>query len=311
VDDLTVDRHRLRDLVARHAGSDELTAARVPGLTLHQRWAPTPLHDAVFQPSLSLVVQGRKRTILGRHDLRYGTDRYLITPVEVPVVTQVLEASVHTPFLSLMVRLDPALVAEVLAGGGLRTAPPTVTGEEPTGTVDDDLARAILRTVRLLDAPQDIPVLAPLALRELVYRLAIADRSHRLRWPSTDSAGPGARIARAMSWLKANYAESVQVSELAAQVNMSTSSLHEHFRAVTGMTPLQYQKALRLGEARRLMVVDSFDAATAAHTVGYASPTQFSREYRRLYGRSPYRDAQVLRGVVAAPPASTELQHML
>jgi hypothetical protein len=180
-------------------------------------------------PSCALVVQGRNRTILGHHDLHYGNDRYLITPVEVPVVTQVPDASADTPFLSLMLRLDSVLVADVLAAGALRPASPPATDQDPTGTLDPGLLRAVLRIVQLLDTPEDIPVLVPLALRELVYRLATADQGHRLRWPATDNAGRGARVARAMSWLKANYAQPLQVPALAARVNISTSSLHEQF----------------------------------------------------------------------------------
>ncbi len=294
VDDEAALRRHLVELVNRHVRDDRPSTA-VPGLLLYRRTAPTALTDTVYEPSLSLVVQGRKQTVLGPKNLRYGDDRYLLTPVRVPVVSRVLEATPEVPFLGLMLRLDPITVTTVLAAGGLGRPPLHEPDEDPTGHLDGTLLHAVVRTVRLLDTPQDIPVLAPLAIHELVYRLTTSDRGHRLRWPDTRYTGAGARIAQAVSWLKANYAQPLYVPSLAAKLMMSTSSLHEHFRAATGMTPVQYQKALRLGEARRLMVVDLLDATTAAHTVGYTSPSQFSRDYRRVYGDSPLRDALRLR----------------
>jgi AraC-like DNA-binding protein len=276
------------------AGTD-LSATAIPGLLVYRREAPTEPMSCMVEASVALVVQGAKRVLLGGEAYNYDTRRFLITSLDLPVVASVIEASPQRPCLGLVFRLDPRVMAELMAQSSL-AAP----REQPMGRglilgeTTLPLLDAFGRLMALLDEPEGIAALAPLIEREILYRLLVSDQGARLR--QIASVGThGQRIARAIDWLRTHYAQALRIDELAASVQMSPSSFHQHFRSLTAMSPLQFQKWLRLNEARRLMLTERLDASTAAFQVGYESPSQFSREYGRLFGAPPRRDIEGLR----------------
>jgi AraC-like DNA-binding protein len=270
-------------------------STRLPGLAFWRREAPTPPGMCLVEPSLVLVVQGAKRMLVGDESYAYNPDRFLIASLDIPASSQVLEASKARPCLGLTLKLDLLLMAELIA----HTPLPPPQGRSAMkgmalGRVAPPLLEPLKRLADLLDEPEAIGVLAPLVQREIHYRLLTSDQSGRL-CQLASVGGQSNLVARAIDWLKVNYAAPLRIEELAARVHMSTSSLHHHFRQLTAMSPLQYQKWLRLNEARRLMLNEGSDAASAAFKVGYGSASQFSREYTRLFGAPPKRDVVRLR----------------
>ncbi|WP_321953198.1 AraC family transcriptional regulator [Burkholderia cenocepacia] len=288
-------RQTLAERVARWTeGVDHLDTA-IPNLSFHRREAPTQPMECMVEPSFGLVVQGAKRVMQSGDAYIYDTDRFLITSLDLPGSTQIIEASPDKPFLGLGLKLDFRVMAELM----MQVAPDHDDVPAGRGLVVGDMTEplydALNRLLALLDDPNAIAVLAPYVEREIYYRLLTSDQGARLR--QIASAGSQCnRVSRAIRWLRAHYDESLRVDDLAAQVQMSSSTFHHHFRQLTGMSPLQYQKWIRLNEARRLMLAERLDAASAAFRVGYASPTQFNREYSRLFGNSPRRDIDSLRG---------------
>jgi AraC-like DNA-binding protein len=282
-------------LIERFTGQDGAQATAIPGLTLFRSSHPSePLH-CLYEPALGLVVQGRKQAVLGEETYHYGPSEYLVVSVDLPVIGQVTEASPEVPFLSLRLDLDPKEISGLLMDFPIPTPSPqpcprciAVSG------IAASLQDAVLRLVRLLEAPDDIPALVPLVRREILYRLLRGEQCAQLRQIASGGT-QGHRISRAVSWLRQNFHQPLQIERLANEVNMSTSALHHHFKAMTAMSPLQFQKHLRLQEARRLMLVEALDAASAGGRVGYESPSQFSREYSRLFGAPPLRDIARLR----------------
>lgn len=283
----------LARLIERYAPDDGVYETEVPRLAAIRMSRPTePIH-ALHQPALCIVAQGRKQVMLGSEIFEYGPGQHLVFSVDLPIVGQIVEA----PYLCLRLDLD----ATQLGGLMLDAAPArALTGAAPRGlilsTVTDELLDAAIRLARLADTPRDRPTLAPLAEREILYRLLQGDHAGTLR----DIARAESRLAqigRAIGWIKRHYRAPFAIETVAAEASMSPSSFHEHFKAVTAMSPLQYQKQLRLQEARRLILGQAMDAATAGHAVGYDSPSQFSREYRRLFGAPPLRDAARLRTI--------------
>jgi AraC-like DNA-binding protein len=275
----------------------------IGGLMFFRREAPMPPTTCLVGPSIVLVVQGEKQMLAGGQAYPYNIDRFLVTSLDIPANSQIVTASPAQPCLGLSFKLDLRTIAELVAQGGLPlpAASPDDRGIAiGLGTVTPALMDPVRRLVELLDEPAAIATLAPLISREIHYRLLQTDQAARL-WQIASVGSQGHRVARAIDWLKANYSSTLRVDELAADVQMSPSSLHHYFRQLTGMSPLQYQKWLRLNEARRLMLNEDQDAASAAFTVGYESPSQFSREYSRLFGAPPRRDIEGLRG--AAPKA--------
>jgi transcriptional regulator GlxA family with amidase domain len=253
----------------------------------------------MYEPSICMVAQGAKRVLLGDDTYVYDAHHYLITSVHLPTVVQIIEASREKPYLGLRLMLDLREISQLMVDSNL--PPPRVQQSSrgmATGEVTLPLLTAVQRLVDLLAEQQDIPILAPIIQREIIYRLLVGDQGERLR--QIASAGSQSQqIARAIAWLKGNFTQPLRIDDLAEQARMSSSTFHHHFRSMTALSPLQYQKQLRLQEARRLMLAEHMDAATAAFQVGYESPSQFSREYNRQFGAPPLRDIGNLRQLAA------------
>lgn len=274
-------------------------ATAIADLELFRRNETAPPYSCMVPPSIVLVVDGAKRMWIGGAAYDYDPSRFLVTSLDLPANSEVTEASPDRPCLGLAFKLDQRMLAELIANGGL---PPrrdrTASAGVGIGTVTDAILAPFCRLVSLLDEPEAIPVLAPLVQREIHYRLLMSDQSDRLRQIAAVD-GHGYRIGKAIDWLKLNFASPLRVDDLARRVQMSTPSFHQHFRQLAAMSPLQYQKWLRLSEARRLMLNEHRDVSTAAYEVGYESPSQFSREYARMFGAAPKRDITTLRGAAA------------
>lgn len=289
----------LKKSIARWTEQGELHTTAVPGLSLFRREEPTEPISGMYEPSVCLVAQGAKRVLLGDDTYVYDPYHYLITSVHLPTVVQIIEASREKPYLGLRMKLDLREISQLMVDSHL---PPPRTQQSSrgmaTGEVTAPLLTAFGRLIDLLAEQQDIPILSPIIQREIIYRLLVGDQGTRLR--QIASAGSqGNQIARVIDWLKDNFTEPMRIEDLAKQVNMSTSTFHHHFRSLTAMSPLQFQKLLRLNEARRLMLIEPLDATTAAFQVGYESASQFSREYSRLFGAPPLRDIATLRRMAA------------
>lgn len=289
----------LTDLITRQIDRTGDFPTLIDGLSLYRRDAPTPPVVCMVPPSLVVVAQGAKRMWAGGEGFDYDPDRFLVTSLDMPANSEVIQASHQAPCLGVVLKLDLRMLAELIAlGHPLAPQARSMGKGVGIGTLSDALREPLVRLLRLFDEPEAIAVLAPMIQRELHYRLLCSDQAAKLRQiVSVDSQGY--RIARAIDWLKLNFAEPLRVEELAARVQMSAPSFHHHFRQLTAMSPLQYQKWLRLTEARRLMLNEQLDVSSAAYRVGYESPSQFSREYGRLFGSSPKRDIMALRGQAA------------
>ena len=290
----TKELSKLVSAVERHTTTDDVYNTVVPGLRLSRFSAPSDLVALVYEPSLCVVAQGAKEVLLADETYRLDPAQSLLVSVDLPVDARVVEASPGRPYLAVRIALDPAVVGELLAEG--MTTPqlgPPARGLAVT-PVEPPLLDAVSRLVALLDSPQDVGPLAPLVLREITYRVLTGPQGSRLRQIASAGA-PAQRIALAIRWLKDHFADPLRVESLARHVRMSPSAFHLHFKGVTAMSPLQYQKRLRLQEARRLMLGEGLDAAGAAFRVGYESPSQFSREYRRLFGAPPRQDVAALK----------------
>lgn len=286
-------------IVARYA-KDEAIESPIDGLFIVRRSSPTqPLH-AHQRPSFWLVAQGRKCVTLGEEELHYGVGDCLLVALDMPMTSRITHASETQPHLCVGVEINPARLAELMGRLPARAVVPCdgVRGVAVTKAAPA-LLDATLRLLRLLDRPQDVVALAPLIEQEILYHLLSGPCGARLLNIAL-AEGQGHRVTRAVAWLREHFAQTLRIEVLADYVGMSESSLHHHFKAVTNMTPMQYQKQLRLYEARRLMLAEGLDVGAAGFAVGYQSPSQFSREYRRLYGLSPARDVEALRAPIAA-----------
>ena len=285
--------------IARWTDKGDQLVTAIPGLSLFQRNEPTQPESRMYEPRICLIAQGAKRVLLGDDTYVYGERHFLITSVNLPTVVQITKASREKPCLGLILKLDQREISQLMVDSNLPLSRPQQSSRGmATGEVTLPLLTAFQRLVDLLTEPKDIPILAPIIQREIFYRLLVGDQGARLR--QIASAGSQSQqIARAIDWLKDNFTRPLRIDDLATQVNMSTSTFHHHFRTLTAMSPLQYQKWLRLNEARRLMLIENQDAATVAFQVGYESPSQFSREYGRLFGAPPLRDIISLRQMTA------------
>jgi AraC-like DNA-binding protein len=288
----------LVDLVARFAPTDGLHDTAIGPLQLMRASAATQALPTVYEPGLCVVVQGCKQALLAGDVLRYDPLHYLVISVTLPIIAQILEASPQKPYLCVRLTIDPREIGELMleAGVGELQVADAERGLQ-LSRVSAPLLDAVLRLLRLLRTPRDVPVLAPLAIREIYYRVLTGGLGPRLRELAV-AGSYSQRIARAVDLLKRRYAEPVRIEEVADAVHMSASSLHHHFKLVTAMSPLQFQKQLRLHQARSLMLTEGIDAAAAGHRVGYESPSQFSREYRRLFGAPPRAEIEQVRSVV-------------
>ena len=287
----------LRDSIARWTDSNENTVTMIPGLAFFRSEEPTQPFSGMYEPSICLVAQGAKRVILGEDMYVYDERHYLITSIHLPTVVQVMEANPAKPYLGLVLKLDLREISQLMVDSKL---PPPREQQSSRGMAIGEVTLPLLtafqRLIELLDEQQDIPILAPIIRREITYRLLVGDQGARLRQIAS-SGTQSQQIAQAIEWLKDNYTESLRIDDLAKQAGMSNSTFHHHFRSMTALSPLQFQKQLRLREARRLMLTEHLNAASAAFQVGYESPSQFSREYNRLFGSSPSRDITNLRQI--------------
>ncbi|AND70482.1 AraC family transcriptional regulator [Dyella thiooxydans] len=281
-------------IIARNVSKDGFQATPIERLTLVRSSTVTMPMPNVYRPQLCLVAQGRKEVTLGDRVFQYAPGRYGVITYDLPATGRVIDATPQQPYLCVYLDFDPVLLADL----ALRVPPSSAVPSTPIGkTVSDAsvaLLDAVLRLLLLLDDSAARPVLAPLAEQEILYHLLAGPEGGRMRHV-TSSQGRLAQIGRAIAWIGKNFREHFSIDRLATEVGMSPSSLYDHFRAVTAMTPLQFQKQLRLQDARSLMLVEQIDVATAAFRVGYESVSQFSREYRRLFGEPPARDVARLR----------------
>ena len=286
----------LLDLVRRHADAhaddNGLAASPIPGLSTVRATAPSGLLHAMSRPLVCLVVQGAKDVTAGAQAFSFAAGDTLLITADVPTVSRITRASATTPYYSLVLELDPAIIEELAAE--MKTVPVTDHAPVQVDQTDAEVADAALRLMRLLDRPASVPVLGPQLVRELHYWLLAGRHGtaiRRLGWP--DDHAP--RIARAVALLRADYAKTVPVERLAMVASMSPSSFHRHFRAATSLSPIQFQKHLRLIEAKRLLLSQGVSATRAAVAVGYESVPQFTREYARMFGLPPIRDQQAAR----------------
>ncbi|WP_269434423.1 AraC family transcriptional regulator [Vineibacter terrae] len=280
----------LAELIDRFAREDGVHATPIARVFLIRASRPTmPLH-VLHRPAVCFVAQGRKQVMVGEGIYVYDKAQYLVVSVDVPVVGQILKANPRSPYLCLRLDLDPAILGALLLESGLRAGDSRQSGPAlGLSATTAELLDAATRLLRLLAAPRDIAILAPLVEREILYRLLVGQQAARLRQVAfADSRLQ--QVNRAIGWIKRNFARPFSIDVVAAEACMSPSALHQHFKSITAMSPLQYQKQLRLQDARRLILSEAADAATAGRAVGYDSPSQFSREYGRLFGAPPRRD---------------------
>jgi len=297
---MQANREELVERIARAMREDGI-AQPLPGLYLYRRSSPLQLLHGVSEPSVAVIAQGSKEVLLGENRYRYGPSQYLLATVELPTIRRVLEASKERPYLSLRLSLAPTLVGSVMLEAG-HASPRDDAEVRGIGVslLDGNLLDAFVRLVRLLDAPAEAPVLLPLITREIIYRLLMGEQGGRLRHLAI-LGGYTPHIARAVGRLRHDFDQPLRIESLARELGMSVSGLRQHFKAVTAMSPSQFQKQLRLQEARRLMLSEDLDAKVAAYRVGYHDASHFNREYKSLFGIPPMRDVQRLReGVLAS-----------
>jgi AraC-like DNA-binding protein len=285
----------LAALVTRLTPNEGLYQSAIPSLTVIRANSPSIPTPSLYDPSLCIVVQGRKRALLGDEVYYYDALNYLTVSVTLPAIGHVLEATPERPYLCLRLELDARMIGELLLQVGRSAVPPSTDRGLYVARTSPQLLDAVVRLTRLLEQPRDAAILAPLVLREIHYRVLTGELGHRLRELCVVDSQVN-RVARAIELLRKRFTESLRIEDLAAAAHMSESSLHHRFKAVTAMSPMQFQKQLRLHEARRLMLTEGLEAAAAAHRVGYESPSQFSREYRRLFGAPPRREIETVRG---------------
>lgn len=287
--------------IAAFVGSAENRAIGIAGLTLHRRVAPTAPCSMTYQPSVTVLAQGRKRVDLGSASFLYGPCQFLLTAVDLPVISRIVEASEEKPCLAMSLKIEMPVVRELLSREEIQvTEAPSGSPAMSAGKASVEFLDACCRLLRLLEAPQDAQFLGNLIQREIIYRLLRSDEGARLRSIAT-LGEQSHRTAKVIAWIRANFAKPLRVEDLAEIAGMGVSTLHHHFRVLTSMSPLQYQKHIRLQAARARMLTNDLDAMTAAFEVGYESASQFNREYSRFFGHPPMRDIRSLRS--AASPA--------
>ena len=293
----------LARLIAQYATEGVHQTAIAP-LHLARLSQPSAPAHALHKPALCIIAQGQKQTMLADEVYIYNPAQYLVVSVDLPVTGHVTQATPEQPYLSLRLDLDPKEIGDlIMAGEGHVKKTDLPARGMFVSKANSNLLDAVLRLMQLLATPQDIAVLAPLAIREILYRL-LQDEQGGMLQQIAMSDSQAQHVVKAIDLIKRDYRLPLRIENLAREANMSSSSLHHHFKAVTAMTPLQYQKQLRLQEARRLLFAQVGDAATAGHLVGYESPSQFSREYNRMFGSPPARDVARLRAAGATGTAA-------
>ncbi|MGA8528714.1 MAG: AraC family transcriptional regulator, partial [Acidobacteriaceae bacterium] len=307
---VTAVRAVLASKIAAHQSVDGLLRTAIPGLSLYRQSTPTACNSAAYEPHLVVFVQGQKRINLGKTTLLCDESTFLLTSVDLPVVSQVVRATPESPMLSMMLKLEMPEVRRILSEAEF-PLPDEASGARgmAAGTSSVELLSACQRLLELLDKPEDIPFLSGLLQREILYRLLRSPQGPHLRAIAT-SGEQSHRTARAVAWLRENYAKPLRVEDLAGIAQMGLSTLHHHFRSLTAMSPLQYQKQLRLHVARERMLHEDLDATSAAFEVGYESISQFNREYSRFFGQPPRRDIQALRVAMAESAATPRRAEM-
>jgi AraC-like DNA-binding protein len=289
----------LASIIDRFTEADGEFPTTIGGVTLYRHSAATPMQHSAYRPTFALIVQGHKTLTVGTDRFHYGAGHYVLTALDLPVSSRVTIADSDAPYLCFTMALNTERFNELMA----RVSIPRVADDGLRGlsvsSASPELLDASVRLLRLLDRPAEIAAMAPLIEQEILYRLLSGPDGPRLL-QIVMAESQSNKVARAVAWIRMNFAEPLRIEDLAERVGMSVSSLHHHFKAVTAMTPMQYQKQLRLHEARRLMILEQLDVGTAGHRVGYQSPSQFSREYSRLYGQPPLRDVEGIRGAAAA-----------
>lgn len=285
----------LRELMVRHALPDGVPLPALPSVTVMTASSPTPPFAHVAEPMFALVAQGIKRIGIADRVFDYGAGQYLVVSVDLPMEAHVVEASSEAPFLGFGLALKPGVIATLLLEAATsssdRSDPPGIAVSDLTA----DLLNPVVRCLRLLDKPADIPVLAAAIEREILWRLINGRQGAMVRQIGLADSRM-AQIGRVIRWIRSHYAKTIRIEELASIAGMSVTSFHRHFRGITSMTPIQYQKHIRLQAARSRLMSAAQDVADVGFAVGYGSPSQFSREYRRLFGRPPGKDGESLRG---------------
>ncbi|WP_028402142.1 AraC family transcriptional regulator [Ectobacillus panaciterrae] len=285
----------LAKLIERYSGQDGVHATAIPSLYFIRRSNVTGPNYSVYKPSLCIIVQGAKEVMLAEERFRYSPNDYLVASVDLPVTNQVTEASSDVPYLALTLAFTPSQILDVLRDfkiqGGKKENAKRGMFVSP---IESSMLDAVIRLARLLDNPNDIPVLAPLFTKEILYRVLQGPHGGTLEQIAIEGSSTYL-IRDVIEQIMKNYDRSFRIEELAEIANMSVASLHRHFKEVTAMSPIQFQKQLRLQEARRLLLSESTDAADVAFRVGYESPSQFSREYSRMFGFPPKEDIKRLR----------------
>ncbi|HIF5967213.1 TPA: AraC family transcriptional regulator N-terminal domain-containing protein [Vibrio parahaemolyticus] len=286
---------KLAKLIDRWTGNANQYDTPISGLRFSRWTTPTPPTSYTHNPSICLIAQGRKRVLLGEESFIYDANHFLISSVDLPIIANIIEASEEQPYLGLIMELDLTEISQLIVDSELAfTQSKEAQKGIAVGELSESLLDAFVRLAELLDEGQNIKILAPIIKREIFYRLLMSEQGTRLHQIVT-AGSHSHQIAIAIDWLKNNFVKPLSVGDLASYTGMSKSSFYTHFRSMTSMTPLQFQKKLRLSEARRLMLTENLDAMAATFKVGYESPSQFSREYSRLFGAPPSKDIKSLR----------------
>ncbi|EHD0106106.1 AraC family transcriptional regulator [Vibrio parahaemolyticus] len=286
---------KLAKLIDRWTGNANQYDTPISGLRFSRWTTPTPPTSYTHNPSICLIAQGRKRVLLGEESFIYDANHFLISSVDLPIIANIIEASEEQPYLGLIMELDLTEISQLIVDSELAfTQAKEAQKGIAVGELSESLLDAFVRLAELLDEGQNIKILAPIIKREIFYRLLMSEQGTRLHQIVT-AGSHSHQIAKAIDWLKNNFVKPLSVGDLASYTGMSKSSFYTHFRSMTSMTPLQFQKKLRLSEARRLMLTENLDAMAATFKVGYESPSQFSREYSRLFGAPPSKDIKSLR----------------
>jgi AraC-like DNA-binding protein len=294
---MKITREELVERMTRAVPKDGLLGA-FPGVVLGRFSRPTEWVYTVFKPSFCVIAQGSKEVLLGEEVFRYDPGHYLISTLVLPVVSRVVEACEEGPYLGFQLYLDATFVASVMMESGIEIKKSGASVKAmDVSPIDVDLLDAVVKLARLLDTPDEIQFLAPLIIREIIYRLLRGEQGARLRHLLV-SEGDTRRISKAVEHLRENIGQPLDIENIARELGMSVSGFHHHFKSVTAMSPLQFQKQIRLQEARRLMLGEDLDVASASFRVGYEDPSYFSREYKKLFGAPPHRDIARLRGII-------------